>query len=109
MDVDISTSSQWRTPSAMICADWWSLAVRFSTVWSEKTTPHPKVTPSAHYARTTAMSCAGVARLSPRWREFRPAPPAPMQAIFHRRGHEKSPESAAHARACGPARARDGT
>ena len=38
-------SSQCANSSAMVFADMGSLAVMFSTVWSEKTTPQPNVTP----------------------------------------------------------------
>ena len=37
---------------------WDRWRVRFSTVWSEKTTPQPKVTPGA-LRSNTSISCAG--------------------------------------------------
>ena len=48
-----SMSSQCANSPAMICADVGSLRSRFSTVWSEKTTPHPKVTPGALRSNTS--------------------------------------------------------
>ncbi len=53
-----SMSSQCANSSAMIFADLGSLAWRFSTVWSEKTTPQPNVTPGA-FRSNTVMSCDG--------------------------------------------------
>ena len=53
-----SISSQCANSSAMIFAETGSLACKFSTVWSEKTTPQPKVTPGG-LRSNISISCAG--------------------------------------------------
>jgi len=42
----------------MALAETGSLAIRLSTVWSEKTTPQPKVTPAALRSKMS-ISCDG--------------------------------------------------
>jgi hypothetical protein len=48
-----SMSSQWANSSIMLCALIASLALRFSIVWSENTTPQPNVSPGRLRSNTT--------------------------------------------------------
>ena len=73
-------SSQWANSSAIARADCGSLAAKFSTVWSEKTTPQPKVTPGA-LRSNTSTSCAA-SRSFIEIAKYSPAGPPPMHAIF---------------------------
>ena len=79
-------SSQWANSLAMTSADSGSLAVKFSTVWSEKTTPQPNVTPGG-LRSNISISCDG-SRSFIEIAKLRPAGPPPMQAIFTRSAAE---------------------
>src|SRR5438270_3274921 len=90
-------SSQCANSAVMVAAETGSLAVMFSTVRSEKTTPQPKVTPGALRSKIS-ISCAG-SRSFIEMAKYRPAGPPPMQAIFIRRSRKKSQTSESYARA----------
>ena len=76
MDVDIVPM---RELIGNVLADAGSLAVKFSTVWSEKTTPQPKVTPGE--LRSNISTSCGDREASSRSRN-KARRPAAMQAIF---------------------------
>ncbi len=73
-------SSQWLNASRICVALLGSARCRLPSVWSEKTTPQPKVS----YGRlrsTTVMSCDGSCRFISK-AKYRPAGPPPIQTIF---------------------------
>ena len=73
-------SSQWLNESRICAAVTGSAARRLPSVWSENTTPQPKVS----YGRlrsTTTMSCDGSCSFISS-AKYRPAGPPPMHTIF---------------------------
>ena len=76
-----SISSQCANSPAMIAADVGSLAVKFSTVWSENTTPQPNVTPGA-LRSNTSISWRRIAQLH-RDREIKSRRPAADARDLH--------------------------
>src|SRR5690606_29586834 len=75
-----SMSSQWAKLSMISRRVSSSAPLRFSSVWSENTTPQPKVS-SGRLRSYTVMSWVGSCFFI-RIAKYRPAGPPPMQTIF---------------------------
>ena len=73
-------SSQWASAAVMRAKESASAARKLTIVWSEKTTPQPKVS-SRRLRSRTVMSASGRAFLSSR-ATYSPAGPPPTTATF---------------------------